>query len=170
MRRFLTGLVLLAPVVAQADTRWIKTVTDTRRCKREEHRDEGDYNRWRCPDAAGLQVLIEGDDDRYDLVFRRRGRTVRLDYGTQTGEGGFRSVGGQAEWLLREGMPVAVVYRVTVAKGGDKGVEQWVVARVGRKQPCIVAVYPAAKRDLSFADAEEEDLEDRRCLSPARVP
>ena len=79
-------LLFLVLTLLQADLRWISSVTDTHHCKREAHSDEGDYNRYRCPDVAGLEVRIEGSDGREDLVVKQGKQTIRFDYGEQSGE------------------------------------------------------------------------------------
>ena len=132
------------------------TPLDLERCARideAEQTEEGDHARWRCPGRDGIALLVTGDDLRFDV-------DAGIDNGRWESLGAFNRPGPRVEWRLRNGRPLAIIYRLIWENGeGGRG-SSLIVETIGRegRPGCEVARIDGALANanmLARARADE---------------
>jgi hypothetical protein len=110
----------------------------------------------RCPGIGsyGLDVLV--DDDRMSITVVTPERQEKpLDYWDVV-TGKFSHLGAQAEWLLLDKTPVALIVRVV--EGGESKAAYLAVAKLTPSDVCVVASVRADKKganDIARAAGEK---------------
>lgn len=103
----------------------VYTDLDLEKCKLvREQSEEGTSAEWQCQGFGDIPLMVEEGDGRFDVdagVKNDRFETV----------GAFNSLGDTAEWRLRDGQPIAVIFRYLDATEEAKGRTVLAVEKIG---------------------------------------
>lgn len=150
-------LLALSPPAAQAQvsTQAITsayTNLDLDRCERIDDGAEPASATWRCGGFAGVPLIVQNGDDRYDID---AGREDDDELWAET----FDYPGKTVEWRLAGGKPFAVIYRLTVANPDAPRGSRLIVETIGDAKPgCRIASIDGRTRR---ANALARDAADR---------
>lgn len=117
---------------------------DLDRCRLIDRAEEGSAATWRCPGVGGVALIVETDDDRFDL-----------DAGTpdrdQLWSSSFDRLPPKVEWRLAGGKPFAIIYRLTVANPERAKTSRLLVETIGRgtRPGCRIADIAGATPDAN---------------------
>jgi hypothetical protein len=136
----LTALAITGPRQAQAaPITSAYTTLDLGRCARIDTGNEEQSATWRCKGHAGIPLIVQAGDDRYDLD---AGREDRDEFWGQA----FDYPGRTVEWRLRRGRPFAVIYRLNSSGDGALKRSRLIVETVGRSVAgCRIAEIDGAR-------------------------
>lgn len=119
---------------------------DLDKCKLVETDEVGSFANYRCPGVAGVPLIVEVGDDRYDLD---AGVPDRDELWGQT----FDEPNPTVEWRLHRGRPFALIYRLTGTNPERPRTSRLLVETVGRpgKPGCRVAEIAGATPNANQA-------------------
>ena len=141
------------------------TSLDLDRCSRLDRDPEPQSATWRCKGYAGVPLIVESGDDRYDVD---AGRKDSDELWSQ----GFDYPGARVEWRLAKGKPFAIIYRLNGSGENNRASSRLMVETIGGAAPgCRIASIDArwtnAKRQARIA-ADRILAGTARCLSGRR--
>ena len=115
------------------------TKVDLNRCKEIEHEEEGARYAWRCPGFKSIPLFIQSDDERIDV-------DARMQDNDQIDSLTFDEFPTTVEWRLENGIPFAIIYRLTVANPDSPKTSRLLVERIGKEKimGCRIASIPGA--------------------------
>ena len=122
-----------------------------------EEREEGSFADYRCPGLAGLPLLVQEGDGRFDL-------DAGVDDDAFQTIGAFNDIGPTVEWRLRDGRPFAVIFRFLDRAMMDPGRTVLAVETVGSEGTpgCRVAQIAG---NTPEANARARELADTRAAA-----
>lgn len=122
------------------------------RCRVIERVDEGASVRWRCPGHAGIPLFLNTGDERYDL-------DAGIDNQEWESIGPMNAPGPAVEWRLRNGRPIAIIYRLTPFPGAEGAAPTLIVETIGTRgrRGCEVARVNAQRADANARARAEAD-------------
>ena len=114
------------------------TPLDLERCRVLSRDAESGAMAWRCPGRGGIALYAAYDDDRYDLHAGGAGAWEGL--------GGFNHLGPRVEWRLRNGRPIAIIYRYIQSGPDQPPGTRLAVKTIGRPghPGCLVSMIDGA--------------------------
>lgn len=163
MRLALAVISVMAATPALAQNTSAYTDFDLKKCKQltlETTETEGDSSGiFECAGYKGIPVTFAEDDLRSLVAFGANGQ---LHCAFQQSFGGFNSVGKNIEWRLKDGKPIASIFRWTVSYDSEDSskTKTWlVVTKLEAAQSChmgyVEGVYPNAnKKARALVDAQ----------------
>ena len=145
---------------AFAQSKSIYSALSEKACKTlEANPDEGGSYIGECPGTGGFKLrVIEGDlRQTVDIVTPAK-KIHPLEFWNFFQ--GFSSVGDKAEWLVRSGVPRAVIVRFNVAENpehSERSRSYLIVAKVGKTSSCITDIIkPARDQNVLARKAAEK--------------
>ena len=117
----------------------VYTPLDLDRCRMLSHDAESGAMTWRCTGHRGIALYAGYDDDRYDL-------DAGVDNGQWEALGGFNHLGPRVEWRLRNGRPIAIIYRYVQSGADQPPGTRLAVKSIGRpgRPGCLISMIDGA--------------------------
>jgi hypothetical protein len=117
----------------------VYTPLDLDRCRVLRRDAESGAMSWRCPGHGGIALYAAFDDDRYDL-------DAGIDNGQWEALGGLNRLGPRVEWRLRNGRPIAIIYRYIQSGRDQPPGTRLAVKSIGRpgRPGCLVSMIDGA--------------------------
>jgi hypothetical protein len=141
-------LCVAACITVAAQNRSVYTSTKTCRTIESDPNEAGWY-RGRCKGVGGYTLDLTEGDLRQSLVVRTAARK-EFDLNFSMFFSSFSSVGEKVEWRMKNGVPIALIARFYVSdpENSEKTKSYLMVAKIGRKEACVVDVIgPGAKQN-----------------------
>lgn len=114
--------------------------------------EEGQWAERTCPGYRGVPLLVDDGDGRFDIDAGVRNEAFQS-------LGAFNDPPDTIEWRLKDGVPFAIIYRLTDATPEGAGRTALMVERIGTAQRpgCTIAQVAGSAREASvrarqFAD------------------
>jgi len=146
---FVAALFLMVCAVrAEAQVSSVYTELDEKSCEKLEPDDEnGVLYLGRCPGAGGYTLnIIEGDLRQTVDVITPEGEVNELRLWEHFG--GFSAVGPRAEWLLKDGVPFALIFRFNVNEDPNKSekyTSYLMVVKITETLACVTEIIKPSK-------------------------
>jgi hypothetical protein len=117
----------------------------------------------RCPGVGGYALLVHDADARMSVtVLDRDGRQHPLDYWSVITRS-FSHLAEQAEWRLRDGVPVALIVPVFASESPDAEVRYLAVARLAPAPVCVTDRIPGGAKGDEVAREAADRSAGRPC-------
>ena len=129
----LTATVAAGPAISPGAVTSAYTRIELDRCARVDAGDEHQSATWRCKGYAGIPLIVQSGDDRYDI-------DAGLEDADEFWGQSFDYPGETVEWRLRRGVPFAIIYRLVSSGSASPRSSRLMVETIGRGAPgCRIA-------------------------------
>lgn len=142
------------------------TTLDLDRCRLDPEEEPASAT-WRCKGFAGVPLIVQNSDDRYDI-------DAGVEDDDQFWADTFDYPGKTVEWRLIGGKPFAIIYRLSVANPDAPKGSRLIVETIGQgKAGCrIASIDGAVSRANELARAAADQVPEGKavCMAAAVAP